>query len=210
MGLDWVLTKSKAKPGFEERYATVTRMLADMRKDHQAESPRLEAELKEISISCYEAVGAPRVGIDDNATEWYRKNNYEPAHADAKAGKLDHNPATRDFWLQELDECIKEHKGQYVMELAEQKGGEAAVTGIAVQSVDFRGKVLRYIEGLDSSLVDESYEDHTAEECLAYAKKLEAELPSVKEGDNDRGLLQDAINWLRFWGERGFGYWAWY
>jgi hypothetical protein len=28
--------------------------------------------------------------------------------------------------------------------------------------------------------------------------------------ENDRGLLEQAISWLRFWGERGFGYWAWY
>ena len=89
MGLDWMLDKNKARPGNEERYATVSRMLTQMREQDEAESPELEAELKELSISCYEVVGAPQVGIDEKATEWYRKNNYDPAHADAKAGKLD-------------------------------------------------------------------------------------------------------------------------
>lgn len=210
MGLDWVLTKSKAKPGFEERYATVTRMLDQMRKQGEAESPELEEELKEISISCYEVVGAPRVGIDEVATEWFRKENWEPAHNDARAGKLDRNPQYRDFWLQDFEVCLEEHKGKYVMELAREKGGEAAVSGIAVQSVDFRGKVLRFIDGLDGGLVDESYEDHTAEECLVYAKRLEAEMSNVPDGPEGKELLQGAIDWLRFWGERGFGYWAWY
>lgn len=210
MGLDWVLNKSKPKPGFEDRYATVTKMLADMREQDEAESPVLEAELKEISISCYEDVGAPQVGIDEEATAWFRKENYEPAHADAKAGKLDHNPKFRDFWLQDFEACLEENKGKYVMELARDKGGEAAVTGIAVQSVDFRGKVLRFIDGLDDDLVNESYEDHTGEECVDYAKRLEAELPNVPDGPEGKELLQGAIDWLRFWGERGFGYWAWY
>jgi hypothetical protein len=187
MGLDWVLDKRKARPEFEERYATVSRMLQQMREQGEAEpGEELLKEYEEISMSCYEAVGAPQVGIDEEATEWYRKNNYEPAQADAKAGKLEGRPEMRDFWLQPFEKCLEEHKGQYVMELAEQQGGEAAVTGIAVQSIDFRGKVMRYIEGLDEDLVNEAWEDHTAEECLAYAKKLEAELPNVKEGENDR------------------------
>ena len=210
MGLDWVLDKAKARPGFEERFVTVTRMLQQMREQDEAESPELEAELEEISISCYEAVGAPQVGIDEKATQWYRENNYEPAHADAKAGELDNRPELRDFWLQDFEKCLEKNKGQYVMELAEQQGGEAAVSGIAVASLDFRGKVMRYVTGLDEDLVEEAWTDHTAEECLDYAKRLAAELPNVKEGENDRGLLEEAIAWLRFWGERGFGYWAWY
>jgi len=208
MGLDWVLDKSKPKPGFEERYATVTKMLADM--EGEAESPELKEELKSISISCYEAVGAPQVGIDDEATEWFRKENWEPANRDAKAGKLDNRPGFKDFWLQDFETCLEKHKGKYVMELARDKGGEAAVTGIAVQGVDFRGKVLRFIQGLDGGLVDESYENHTAEECLNYAKRLEEELPNVPAGPEGKELLQGAVDWLRFWGERGFGYWAWY
>jgi len=208
IGLDWMLEKAKAKPGFEERYATVTKMLKDM--EGEAESPELEKELEEISISCYEAVGAPRVGFDERANEWFRKENWEPAHQDAKAGKLDSNPGYRDFWMQDFETCLEEHKGKYVMELARDKGGEATVSGIAASSTDFRGKVLRFIDGLDADLVNESYEDHNAEECLAYAKRLEAQLPKVPDGPDGKELLQSAIDWLRFWGERGFGYWAWY
>lgn len=207
MGLDWVLDKSKAKPGFEERYQTVTKMLQDMRVDG-AVSKDLEEELEEISISVYEVVGAPQVGHDERANEWFRKNCYEPALEDLKKGRLSADQEA--FWARPYDEILEEHKGKYVMELARDQGGEAPVSGIAVQSVDFRGKVLRFIEGISPELVDESYEDHTAEECLDYASRLEEELPNVPDGREGKELLQAAIKWLRFWGEKGFGYWAWY
>jgi hypothetical protein len=211
MGLDWVLDKAKARPGHEERYATVSRMLTQMREQGEAEpGEELLAEYEQVSISCYEVVGAPKIGEDDRATAWFKEHNYDPANADAKAGKLDHREEMRDFWLKPFDECLEKYKGKYVMELAEQQGGEAAVTGIAVASIDFRGKMMRYVEGLDEDLVNEAWEDHTAEECLAYAKKLEGVMPSIPDGPEGKELLQGAIDWLKFWGSRGFGYWAWY
>ena len=46
MGLDWMLNKSKPKPGFEERYVTVSRMLSQMREGGEAESPRNPHQLR--------------------------------------------------------------------------------------------------------------------------------------------------------------------
>ena len=205
MGLDWMVEKIKARPGFEERYATVTRMLKEM--DGEAESPELETELEEISITCYEVVGAPQVGHDERANEWFRENCYEPALKD-----LDRlSPEQQKFWSSGFDNCLDAHKGKYVMELAQDQGGVASVSGmVMVTNLDFRGKVLRFIDGLPSELVDESYDDHNAEESLDYARRLEAELPNVPDGPDGKELLQGAVNWLRFWGEKGFGYWAWY
>jgi len=206
------LDKRKARPGFEERYETVSRMLTQMREEGDAEpGEELVKEFEEISISCYEAVGAPKIGEDERATAWFKEHNYEPAHADAKSGKLDHRDDAKEFWLQPFEKCLEKHMGQYVMELAEQQGGEAAVTGmVMVTSIDFRGKMMRYVTGLDSELVDEAWPNHTAEECVDYAKRLEAELPNIPEGPEGQDLLQGAIDWLNFWGSRGFGYWAWY
>jgi len=84
------------------------------------------------------------------------------------------------------------------------------VTGmVMVTSLDFRGKMMRYVEGLDEDLVNEAWEDHTADECVDYANRLEEAKKDIRGGDNLR-TLESAIKWLRFWGNRGFGYWAWY
>jgi len=207
MGLDWVLHQRKPKEGFEDRFKVVTNMLQQIRRSEDIVSPELEQELKDISVSCYEAVGAPQVGVDERANEWFRKNCYEPAHKDALAGKM-HSPEQADFWKQDFETCLETHKGQHVMELAEQEGGIAAVTGIAVTSIDFRGKVLRFCEGLLEELIDESYDEHTAEESLDYANRLEGALPLVKTEEH-KELVTAAITWLRFWGSRGFGWWGW-
>jgi hypothetical protein len=204
MGLDWMLDKVKARPGSEARFDEITKMLEDMKED--ARSPELEAEHEAISMSVFEAVGAPRTGEDPRADEWFREHVYEPAHEDALAGKRDAH--FQDFWKRSFEECLEGNKGKYVIELAEKTGGVAAVSGIATSNLDFRGKMLRFCEGLPEDLVDESYEDHTAEECVDYARRLEEQLPHVSE--EHRRTVQDAASWLRFWGELGFGYHAWY
>jgi hypothetical protein len=95
-----------------------------------------------------------------------------------------------------------------VVELAREKGGVAAVGGMLTGALDFRGKVVgRSEEIIGDALAEEAYEDHSAEECLSYAKRLEEALGDRQ--DDDVKYLREAISWLRFWGERGFGYWAW-
>ena len=79
-----------------------------------------------------------------------------------------------------------------------------------VESIDFRGKMMRYVTDLDEELVNEAWEDHTAEECVDYATRLEAVLPTIPDGPEGKEPLQGAIKWLSFWGSRGFGYFAWY
>ena len=207
MGLDWMLDKVKPRPGSERRFEEINKLLSEMEED--ARSPALEAERDEITISVFEAIGAPRTGEDPRADEWFREHMYDPAHADALKGEG--NPKFCEFWGQSFEECLADNKGKYVVELAEKTGGIAAVSGmVMVSNLDFRGKVLRFIEGLDEVLVDESYEDHTAEECVDYARRLEEQLPRVADGPEGKELLQGAISWLRFWGELGFGYHAWY
>lgn len=206
MGLDWMLNKYKPKEGFEERLQVVAKLLKEIRASETAVSPQLEAELKEISVSVYEAVGAPQVGFDERANEWFRKKVYEPALKDAKKGYM--GPEHAAFWKKPFEECLEAHKGQHVMELAQQEGGVASVTGVAASSLDFRGKVLGYC-GLPKELVNESYEEHTAEESLDYAKRLEEAAVKIHNFEH-REMVEGAIEWLRFWGSRGFGWYGWY
>lgn len=237
MGLDWCVDKIKPRPGSERRFAEIQLLMKAIKDNEgaithledevddsaileklkemgvtsgrwEAYQETLDEELKGISVSCFEAAGAPQVGIDEVATEWFRKNCYDPAHEDAVAGKM-HNPNATEFWKRTFDECLADHHGQYVMELARDEGGIASVSGVAVSNIDFRGKALRFAKGLPSTLVNESYEDHTAEECLTYAQALESALNAVEDGES-REIVEDAIKWLRFWGGKGFGYHAWY
>lgn len=213
-----MLNKEKARPGSEARFDELTAMMARMREENLEPGPETQAEYERVSITCFEVVGAPRVGIDAEATEFFRENVYEPARADALRGEG--NEKFRDFWLRSFEECLADHRGRYVMELAREKGGIATVQGMLTRAVDFRGKIVgRSGEIVGEALAEEAYESHTAEECLAYAKKLEEALESWREDAEDIGdpkerdgivkNLQDAVAWLRFWGERGFGFWAW-
>ena len=58
MGLDWMLSDRKPKPGCEKH-------------------TDLEAELEQVAITPYEVIGAPRVGIDDAATAWFKSQVFE-------------------------------------------------------------------------------------------------------------------------------------
>lgn len=215
MGLDWVLDKTKPREGSETRFAEIELALTKIRESAKTQeayeelTEDLREELDGISMSAFEAVGAPRIGHDKRADEWFREHNYDPAHKDALEGKLDHSPERKEFWLRSFEECLKEHKGQYILEAAELEGGVAEVTGIAVGSADFRGKILRFCEGLPGELVNESYENHTGEECVDYADRLEEALGEVPS-EEDKKLVRSAAGWLRFWGSKGFGYYAWY
>jgi len=206
MGLDWMLDKIKARPGSERRFEEITRMLREMERD--ARSPALEREREEISVSCFEAIGAPRTGEDPRADEWFREKCWIPAHADALKGVG--APGFVEFWGRSFEECLADNTGRYVVELAERRGGMGRVTGIMTSNVDFRGKVLRFVDDLPEDLVEESYRDHTAAECVDYARRLEEQIPNVKEGPEGSELVRAAVDWLRFWGELGFGYHAWY
>jgi len=141
MGLDWMLDKVKPRPGSERRFEEINKLLSEMEED--ARSPALEAEREEITISVFEAIGAPRTGEDPRADEWFREHMYDPAHADALKGEG--NPKFCEFWGQSFEECLAE--------------------------------------------------EH---------------LPKVEQGPEGSELLSGAVRWLKFWGELGFGYHAWY
>ena len=212
MGLDWVLQKTKARPGSEIRFAEIELAMKKIEQNSKSQEQyeeltrELSEELESISIHAFEVVGAPRIGHDKRADDWFFENAYKRNHELAKSSTR--RDRWVELWSKPFDEVVEHHKGKYVLEAAEEQGGVAAVTGIAVGSADFRGKVLRFCTGLPDGLVDESYEDHTGEECLDYAARLEEALEDVVEGDRD--TVKSAIAWLRFWGEKGFGYWAWY
>ncbi len=84
------------------------------------------------------------------------------------------------------------------------------------ESLDFRGNVVGRSDILDEDLTMEAYEHHNAEQCIEYAIKLEIFIESLnkEELDEDEKVDYDYIvkgmKWLKFWGKKGHGYYAWY
>ena len=69
---------------------------------------------------------------------------------------------------------------------------------------------------LPELLKEEAYSNHNAEQCIEYAYKLEVFVESINKKDLDDDELEDydyinkGIKWLKFWGNNGHGYGAWY
>ena len=101
MGLDWMLNGHVPKTGHEEQYHRIKNKLDRLDLDNQvAENQRkllrrnLEAALEQETQSPFEVIGAPRVGIDEQATEWFRVNAYQPAQARVAIERA--KPSARD------------------------------------------------------------------------------------------------------------------
>ena len=225
MGLDWMLEQRKAKPGMSGDFLRLMDELVEADEGTNA-IKRIQLELDKVSIHACQEIGCPQIGIDQAATDWWEHNVYKPNLENAKLqaeqasepddqanefekSKYEQSKTRMEYWQRPYEEVLADAKGKYVPDLARTKKGHGKITGMLCWDLDFRGKVLRFIEGLDTELVDEAYNDHSADECIDYANRLAAGREHVRGGD-DLDTLEAAIQWLRFWGQRGFGYHAWY
>lgn len=124
MGLDWN-PANKPKPGLEDEFWDLFDLLS--RESFDDNDPRL-ARFHEISITAFETLNAPRVGIDAQATDWARKIHAENG---------DKTPV--DKWLAEIH-------GVYVVGLAPPCDGiprySNGSTGGYVEPFSFRAQVL--------------------------------------------------------------------
>jgi hypothetical protein len=172
MGLEWVLNKTKARPGLERRFAELTAMVGQMGKDGVGPGPSTAAQLEAVSMSCFEVIGAPRIGIDEKATEFFRTQIYEPLAEEARR----YTPSQQKVaWaLRPYEELLEESRGQWVVFLAKERGGNAPCKPGVRAGVDFDLAEMVAHGGKDigRGLADEAYEDHSPEGCLSYAKAL--------------------------------------
>lgn len=189
----------------------------------------LEA-LEEVVATHYtspmEVLGAPRVGIDIEATEYLRvqhnqwKHDYEKDPSNLRAPPP---------WKEHL----KNEHGKYVADLAKNKDGLGACTGIMTGAESFRGKIIGYSQDvIGSDLADAAYNDKNSLELIQYGEQLLAatrkyvknhRLPSnleemtsaqvqvLDESDNlwNAWYCFQGANWCIFWGTRGFELYAW-
>lgn len=96
-------------------------------KTHRAERHRersrkrideIDRELREVLVDPGEAIGAPRIGIDRAATEWFRNGEYATRHADALRRDERRLAEYVRIWSRPFELVVADHHGEYVLALA--------------------------------------------------------------------------------------------
>ncbi|MFT3840791.1 MAG: hypothetical protein QM723_27620 [Myxococcaceae bacterium] len=239
MGIDWCLEHQIARPGNEEEYRRLTAKLKHLAKDERLSQPQrtvlaedLESALKTVALSAYEAMGAPRLGFDAAADDWFKKHVYELAQVQLVAEKKKPNALSDgfiQFWDRPVAEVLKHHHGKYVVELARDAEGIPAITGFFASQLDFRGQAVATSNIIDRALQAEAFDNHSGDGAADYADRLELAVMQFKvrrpdwqtgrvvdESGRHVDALEDvrdvesAVRWLRYWGTRGFAFSAWY
>jgi len=188
MGLDWLL-KAKVKDGTE--------------------------------VSPMEELGAIRLdGANPLAVEAFRRI-YE-SHQEGAATRLKENAADAYglYWTRPFDEVLAEAaKDRPVLgnTLPDPLPADLAAglpefgASFLCGPVDFRGKAVAYCSCLPEELQNRAFDDMEPAEMVEFAHEIEAVLARSPTADpEERSILQAAVKWLTFWGNRSFGLDAWY
>jgi hypothetical protein len=217
MGLDWVLMRRKPKKGAARQFAELTERLAKARGKAKTTIARLEKQLDAVSTRAEEAIGAPRVGVDERATAWWREHVYAP---NAERALLRSGTAESiAYWSRPQAVLLREAKGKFVCELATEQGGrQQAGSWSLVSDIDYPGIGVLGAADFDflGELSSEAWVDHDAKEAAHYAAQLRGAVASaLGEGTLELGATQAATveaaaQWLEFWSKRGFGFHAWF
>ncbi len=220
MGLDW-RPMGKPKPGFEERYNQIFRIIQGTEKQKELSffeklagkrvetKEQLIEEFLDNCIETYETIKAPRVGYDEVANEWIKSKYSE---SDKSLSK---------------EEFFKEHLGYYVIELAEELDGVPVYIAMGQDENVFRAQFLDDCKDLiGEELHNEAWGTKLADETLVYGQQLmtiadkvatENNLLYLKNQrlppDTDEDsldwkihILYAAAKWLIFYGKNGHGY----
>ena len=219
MGLD-LRPMGKPKPGFEERFYRIFRILQGLEtpklsffeklqgKKLQTQDELLQ-EWVEIQIPAYETIKAPRVGRDKEADDWIHLKYRESNRAQSEAM----------FTL--------EYAGFYVIELAKEINGVPMYISEGQDRNVFRGQFLNdCVELIGEDLVNEAWGTKLAPVALDYGNRLmhvadkiakENDLEYLKTQrippDKDEDSIESRLHiifslakWLTFYGKNGHGY----
>jgi hypothetical protein len=211
VGLDWE-PGNKAASGHEEEFRRLWALLAK-----GGDTPELQAaaaRFTSISIPSYVTLGAPRVGIDEVATNWARENY---ARTESEVSE---------------EEWLETHRGFYVLPLAEPCDGLPIYTngwpGGYVDVDSFRAQFLvnQCSDIMGESLLKRAYDQMLPEEMVEYGRALLAKARSVAGRDGldfdnlnhddsetheaSVHIMREAGRWCVWWGERGHTLYAYY
>ena len=226
MGLDWNPI-GKPKPGMEDEFTALFKRLGElpvnvgwterlMRRLKGIDREKLDRRWREIQVTPYETVGAPRVGASKDADEWARKR-----YAETQTPK----PSEADF--------LREMQGFYVLELAPPCDGLPVYSNWPmgyVEMFSFRAQILqRCIDIIGEQTLNKCYDSCLAPGLASLGHELRAWATSYAQthgvahmehaaqaGDDDEApeskahMLFAAAKWCEYWSSRGHGleaYW---
>lgn len=203
MGLDWN-PGNKPKPGFEREFVD---LFYALQGDPSPERTRQEARFREISISAFETLGAPRVGFDSRADAWA-----------LEALQRARQPKPESEWLASL-------KGFYVLDLVPPCHGLPRYSngspGGYVERFSFRAQFLADSEEIiGPELLEQAYESKLPPVFERYGlallekfrlfvatRKLDpAKLESSEDPESDEfraDVTREAGRWCLFWSRKG-------
>jgi hypothetical protein len=207
--LDWV-PLSRPKEGREEEFWILTRRLGDPELTEADRLTLLEA-ITMVSVTPAEVVGAPQIGKDLQADDWYRERRRSEGWNDAQ-----------------IAAGLRLMHGYHVLELAPACDGLPEYSnGQPFGRVDrhsFRADLLNVVEHVvGSELVESAYHSKHADELVAYGQlllqaandfawrnRIDPRLRPPGQFNEDSPLWQydivrSAALWCLYWGQRGHG-----
>lgn len=212
----------KARPGCETTYREILpRILAGEQLDEEAEKAWDAA-----TISAHETLGAPRVGIDREATEWFLQLNRHgqpkpPLWERLRIWRQGPAPPT-----EEEAKLLKAAHGYYVLELLPPCDGFPVYSHAGDYGLDrtsFRGKFLESCtDVIGEDLLASAWNPKLPKELEAYGQELmkcadaweekmdcpgvrnQREPPDELEGPEPKlHIVFAAARWCLFWSQRG-------
>jgi hypothetical protein len=213
MGLDWII-KSKPKPGAENRiqYKALKEKIVELHdslNDYEKLSPNatqiveviteLKEQLDKVSVHSTVTAKCKIIGIDHEANEYAIKRFRNMNYSDSQ-----------------IEKSIEECYGQPILHLCEDVDALADYSGMAVSDFDFRGQALLDCTYFNFELRNQAFKDHNASALLKYADKIEQEFKQYKDlfdgtvDPEEEEITKSALKWMRYWGNNGHGFEAWY
>lgn len=208
----WRLDRWKAKPGKErERYELRALRNRALGSDRHATARALEEQIREVSVSVYEVIGAPIIGRDPEATPWFINAvahvmgltgaQLEACEVDAQEGLEVHARGALLVYGMPMKQVAANHAGLPVLALARDKGGFDQ--SIPWPTVDFLVSA-RVRRALPPDLRERVARPHVAGELDDLCDALfHADVPQFIR---DTPFLLNAGVWLRYWARQGFGF----
>jgi len=218
MGLDWK-PMNRPKPGREKEYEDIfmalqkkeeTSFFSKLLGKKQNGREKLLESFFDISIPAYETLNAPRVGFDNNATEW-AKEKYE----------------FREDKALSLEEFLRQMYGYYVVELVPEHDGIPLYIAPHYEPHIFRAQFLKDCEQIiGERMLETAYTSQLAQGAILFGQQImgiaddyaiknnvtylkNQRLPPDFDEDSAESkahIMFSAAKWLLWWGERGHGY----